>query len=49
MVRVIRWFDVKDRRVVKSVTILDLRDTGDPVEAAIACDASASARAISSG
>ena len=34
-VRVIPCLDVKDGRVVKGVKFLDLRDAGDPVEAAI--------------
>ena len=38
-VRVIPCLDVKDGRVVKGVNFLDLRDAGDPVEAAIAYDA----------
>ena len=38
-VRVIPCLDVKDGRVVKGVKFVDLRDTGDPVEAAIAYDA----------
>jgi len=38
-VRVIPCLDVKDGRVVKGVKFLDLRDAGDPVEAAIAYDA----------
>ena len=38
-VRVIPCLDVKDGRVVKGVNFVDLRDTGDPVEAAIAYDA----------
>src|SRR6476659_11375015 len=38
-VRVIPCLDVKDGRVVKGVRFLDLRDAGDPVEAAIAYDA----------
>jgi cyclase len=37
-VRVIPCLDVKDGRVVKGVRFLDLRDAGDPVEAAIAYD-----------
>jgi cyclase len=37
-VRVIPCLDVKDGRVVKGVKFLDLRDAGDPVEAAIAYD-----------
>src|SRR6059036_3832816 len=38
-VRVIPCLDVKDGRVVKGVRFLDLRDAGDPVEAAKAYDA----------
>ncbi len=38
-VRVIPCLDVKDGRVVKGVRFLDLRDAGDPVEAARAYDA----------
>ncbi len=38
-VRVIPCLDVKDGRVVKGVKFIDLRDAGDPVEAAIAYDA----------
>src|SRR6476620_2853343 len=37
--RIIPCLDVKDGRVVKGVTFVDLRDAGDPVEAAIAYDA----------
>jgi cyclase len=37
-VRVIPCLDVKDGRVVKGVNFVDLRDAGDPVEAAIAYD-----------
>jgi cyclase len=37
-VRVIPCLDVKDGRVVKGVRFVDLRDAGDPVEAAIAYD-----------
>lgn len=37
--RVIPCLDVKDGRVVKGVNFLDLRDAGDPVEAARAYDA----------
>ncbi|MDH3195453.1 MAG: imidazole glycerol phosphate synthase subunit HisF [Hyphomicrobiales bacterium] len=37
--RVIPCLDVKDGRVVKGVNFVDLIDTGDPVEAAIAYDA----------
>ena len=38
-VRVIPCLDVKDGRVVKGVNFVDLRDAGDPMEAAIAYDA----------
>jgi len=38
-VRVIPCLDVKGGRVVKGVNFVDLRDAGDPVEAAIAYDA----------
>jgi len=38
-VRVIPCLDVKDGRVVKGVKFVNLRDAGDPVEAAIAYDA----------
>jgi cyclase len=38
-VRVIPCLDVKDGRVVKGVNFINLRDAGDPVEAAIAYDA----------
>jgi cyclase len=38
-VRVIPYLDVKDGRVVKGVNFVNLRDAGDPVEAAIAYDA----------
>ena len=38
-VRLIPCLDVKDGRVVKGVKFLNLRDAGDPVEAAIAYDA----------
>jgi cyclase len=37
-VRVIPCLDVKDGRVVKGVKFVNLRDAGDPVEAAIAYD-----------
>ncbi len=37
--RIIPCLDVKDGRVVKGVRFLDLRDAGDPVEAAAAYDA----------
>jgi cyclase len=36
--RVIPCLDVKDGRVVKGINFVDLRDAGDPVEAAIAYD-----------
>src|ERR1700694_450551 len=38
-VRLIPCLDVKDGRVVKGVKFVNLRDAGDPVEAAIAYDA----------
>jgi cyclase len=38
-VRVIPCLDVKDGRVVKGVNFVDLRDAGDPVEAAVEYDA----------
>jgi cyclase len=38
-IRVIPCLDVKDGRVVKGVNFVDLRDAGDPVEAARAYDA----------
>src|ERR1700751_5350707 len=38
-VRVIPCLEVKDGRVVKGINFVDLRDAGDPVEAAIAYDA----------
>jgi cyclase len=38
-VRLIPCLDVKDGRVVKGVRFIDLRDAGDPVEAATAYDA----------
>ncbi|MGA0594462.1 imidazole glycerol phosphate synthase subunit HisF [Enterovirga sp. CN4-39] len=38
-IRIIPCLDVKDGRVVKGVKFLDLRDAGDPVEAARAYDA----------
>ena len=37
--RIIPCLDVKDGRVVKGVKFVDLRDAGDPVEAAMAYDA----------
>src|SRR6476469_8607191 len=37
-VRVIPCLDVKDGRVVKGINFVNLRDAGDPVEAASACD-----------
>jgi len=37
--RVIPCLDVKDGRIVKGVRFVDLRDAGDPVEAALAYDA----------
>src|ERR671922_182893 len=38
-IRVIPCLDVKDGRVVKGVKFVDLKDAGDPVEAAAAYDA----------
>src|SRR5690606_12583327 len=38
-IRLIPCLDVMDGRVVKGVNFVDLRDAGDPVEAAIAYDA----------
>src|SRR6186997_2209526 len=38
-VRIIPCLDVKDGRVVKGVNFVDLKDAGDPVEAATAYDA----------
>jgi cyclase len=38
-IRVIPCLDVKDGRVVKGVNFVNLRDAGDPVEAAVAYDA----------
>src|ERR1043166_3974063 len=38
-VRVIPCLDGKDGRVVKGINFVNLRDAGDPVEAAIAYDA----------
>lgn len=38
-VRIIPCLDVKDGRVVKGVQFVDLRDAGDPLDAAIAYDA----------
>ena len=38
-IRIIPCLDVKDGRVVKGINFVDLRDAGDPVEAAIAYDA----------
>ena len=37
--RVIPCLDVKDGRVVKGIRFVDLRDAGDPVQAALAYDA----------
>ena len=37
--RIIPCLDVKDGRVVKGIQFVDLRDAGDPVEAALAYDA----------
>jgi imidazole glycerol-phosphate synthase subunit HisF len=38
-IRIIPCLDVKDGRVVKGISFVDLRDAGDPVEAAAAYDA----------
>ncbi|MFQ5562078.1 MAG: imidazole glycerol phosphate synthase subunit HisF [Parvularculaceae bacterium] len=38
-IRIIPCLDVKDGRVVKGVNFVNLRDAGDPVEAAVAYDA----------
>jgi hypothetical protein len=38
-VRIIPCLDVKDGRVVKGANFVNLRDAGDPVEAAVAYDA----------
>src|SRR5204862_1132912 len=38
-IRIIPCLDVKDGRVVKGVNFVDLKDAGDPVEAAAAYDA----------
>ncbi len=38
-IRIIPCLDVKDGRVVKGINFVDLRDAGDPVEAATAYDA----------
>jgi cyclase len=38
-VRVIPCLDVKDGRIVKGINFVNLRDAGDPVEAAVAYDA----------
>ena len=38
--RIIPCLDVKDGRVVKGVNFVNLRDAGDPVDAAAAYDAS---------
>jgi imidazole glycerol-phosphate synthase subunit HisF len=39
-IRIIPCLDVKDGRVVKGINFVDLKDAGDPVEAAAAYDAS---------
>ena len=39
--RIIPCLDVAEGRVVKGVNFVDLRDAGDPVDAAIAYDAAA--------
>ncbi len=46
--RIIPCLDVKDGRVVKGVQFLELRDAGDPVEAAKAYDAPAPTNSASS-
>lgn len=33
--RIIPCLDIKDRRVIKGTNFLNLRDAGDPIEAAI--------------
>lgn len=38
-IRIIPCLDIKDGRVVKGIRFIDLKDAGDPVEAAIAYDA----------
>src|SRR5499427_3516273 len=38
-IRIIPCLDVKDGRVVKGINFVDLKDAGDPVEAAAAYDA----------
>src|ERR1700739_4322569 len=43
-VRIIPCLDVKDGRVVKGVNFVNLRDAGDPVEAAIVYDAAGRSR-----
>ena len=45
-VRVIPCLDVKDGRVVKGINFVNLRDAGDPVEAAIAYDAARRRRIV---
>ena len=44
--RIIPCLDVADGRVVKGVNFVDLRDAGDPVEAARAYDAAGRGRAV---
>src|ERR1700730_11859694 len=46
-VRVIPCLDVKDGRVVKGVNFVNLRDAGDPVEAAVAYEAAGAAELCS--
>jgi hypothetical protein len=48
-VRVIPCLDVKDGRVVKGINFVDLRDAGDPVEAASAGKSSPMAAVIPRG
>ncbi len=37
--RIIPCLDIKDRRVVKGINFIDLKDAGDPVECAVAYEA----------
>ena len=48
-VRIIPCLDVKDGRVVKGINFVNLRDAGDPVEAAIAYDAAGADELASAG
>ena len=45
-IRVIPCLDVANGRVVKGVNFVDLRDAGDPVEAARAYDAAGGGRVV---